>query len=64
MAESNPVTVRDLTPAEQARVKEALTKLRAPHEPGEPLDEDTFAAYRERRLKEEYPDVARLIGCE
>jgi hypothetical protein len=63
MSESTRTIVRRLTSEEQARIGEALDKLNAPHEPGEPLDVDTFHRWRLDKLREEYPDVAELFGC-
>jgi hypothetical protein len=57
------VGVRELTPEEKVRMKEALTKLHAPWKPGEPSDPDAVNESRLAALRLEYPDVADLIGC-
>jgi hypothetical protein len=58
------VRVGKLTPEQQARMREALTKLHAPWKPGEPSDPEALSSIRLTELRTEYPDVASIIGCE
>jgi hypothetical protein len=54
--------VRELTTDEKARVKEALQRLQAPYEKGEPVDQLEFYTRRFAAFRAEYPDVAALFG--